>query len=50
MVINYPFYNVKMPNVITPGNMKVEFAGELNRIVSNNPEIKNSLAVSLIST
>ena len=50
MVINYPFYNIKMPNVITPGNMIVEFGGELNRTVSNNPEIKNSLAVSLIST
>ena len=30
--------------------MIVEFAGELNKTVSNNPETKSSLAVSLIST
>ena len=29
MVINYPFYNISMPNVITRGKMIVEFAGEL---------------------
>ena len=50
MVINYPFYNIRMPNVKIPGNMIVEFAGELNRRVSNNPKIKNLLAVSLVST
>ena len=50
MVINYPFYNIRMPNVKIPGNMIVEFAGELNRRVSNNPKIKNLLAASLVST
>ena len=34
MVINYPFYNIKMPKLITLGNMIVEFSGELNRTVS----------------
>ena len=28
MVISYPFYNIKMPNVITSRNMVVESAGE----------------------
>ena len=46
MVINYLFYNIKMPNVITLGNMIVTFAIELNRTVTNNPEIK-SLVLSI---
>ena len=50
MVINYLFCSIKAPNVITPGNIIVAFASELNRTVTNNPEIKKSLAVSLIST
>ena len=50
MVVNYPFYNVKMPNVVTPGNMIVGFASELDKTVTNNPEIKNSVVVSLINT
>ena len=50
MVINYPFYSIKIPNVITTGNMIVAFASELNRTVTNNPELKNSLATSLTST
>ena len=40
MVINYFFYNIKRPNVITPGNMIVAFASELNRTATNNPEIE----------
>ena len=47
MVINYLFYNIKMPNVITLGNMIVTFAIELNRTVTNNPEIKKSLVLSI---
>ena len=50
MVIDYPFYNLKMLIVISPGNMIVAFASELNRTVTNHSEIKKSLAVSLIST
>ena len=50
VVINYPFYNIKMSNVITPANVTVGFASELNKTVTNNPKIKNCLAVSLIST
>ena len=34
MVINYLFYNIKMPNVITSGTMIVAFAIELNRTVT----------------
>ena len=47
MVINYLFYNIKMPNVITLGNMIVTFVIELNRTVTNNPEIKKSLVLSI---
>ena len=50
MVINYPFYNIKMPNVIIPEKMIAGFVSELNRTVTRNPEIKNSLGVSLVST
>ena len=36
--------------MMTPGNMIVAFLSELNRPVTNNPGMKKSLAVSLIST
>ena len=50
MVTNNPFYNIKMKNVITPGNMIIGSASKLSRSVTNNPEIKNLLGISLIST
>ena len=39
-----------MPTVVSPGNMIVAFASELNRTLTKSPELKNSLGVSQIST
>ena len=48
IIIDYPYYNIQVPNVITPGNLVVALAKELKNALSKNKEIAESLSRSIV--